>query len=59
MPALIIKHSETEREIIYDATEADETIDKPCTYFYPMPAEIDKIKNAKSEEVQKLLRKYI
>lgn len=59
MPALIIKHSETEREIIYNATEADEPSDKPSTYFYPMPAEIDKIKNATSEEVQKLLRKYI
>ena len=59
MPALIIKHSETEREIIYDATDAEKPIDKPCTYVHMFPIEIQRIKEAKSEEVQKLLRKYI
>ena len=57
--SLIIKHSEVEREIIYNASEADEPLDKPCTYVHLMPIELDRIKNGTSEEVQKILRRYI
>lgn len=59
MPALIYKDEKDTRTVIYNATEADEPLDKMFTYVHLMPIEIDKIKNAKSEEVQKLLRKYI
>lgn len=59
MPALIIKHSETEREIIYDANQytVPHWIDYRIVNL--MPIEIQRIREATLEEVQKLLRKYI
>ena len=59
MPSLIIKHSETEREIIYNASEADEPLDKPATRVSLMPVELDRIQNATAEQVQILLRRFI
>lgn len=59
MAQLIIRHSETEREIIYDADEEKAPLDTLYRVVHLCPVEIDRIKNAKSEEVQNLLRRYI
>lgn len=59
MPQLVIKHSETEREVIYDASNVEEQPTKPYVYIHMMPVEIERIKNAKTEDVQNILRRYI
>ena len=59
MTQLIIKHSETEREVIYDASNIEEQPTKQYVYIHMMPVEIDRIKNAKTEDVQNILRRYI
>jgi len=59
MPQLVIKHSETEREVIYDSSNAEEQPTKPYVYIHMMPVEIERIKNTKTEDVQNILRRYI
>ena len=59
MPAMIIREPDDSRTIIYDASEADEPVDKLFQYFNLMPVEIDRIKNATREEVQQILKRYI
>lgn len=59
MPQLVIRHSETEREIIYDADEDTAPLDTLYRIVHLMPIELDRIKNGTAEEVQKILRNFI
>lgn len=62
MPSLVIKHSENHREFIYDANEETrdkEPLDKPFRYIHAFPQEVARIREAKTEEVQNILRRYI
>ena len=59
MPQIIIRHSETEREVLYDADEEKVPNDVLYTVVHMMPAEIARIQEAKSEDVQNILRRYI
>jgi hypothetical protein len=59
MPSIVIREPDDSRTIIYDASEADEPLEKLFRYVHLMPVEIQRIKEAKSEEVQQLLRRYI
>lgn len=59
MPQLIIRHDDETREIRYDVKEWEEPTDVLYTRVHLMPIEMDRIKTAKSEEVQQILRRYI
>ena len=59
MPQIIIRHSETEREVLYNADEEKVPHDVLYRVVHMLPVEIDRIKNATSEEVQQILRRYI
>lgn len=59
MPQLIIRHNDETREIRYNVEEWEEPMDTLYTYAHLMPVEIERIKTAKTEEVQQILRRYI
>lgn len=59
MPQIIIRHSETEREVLYDADEEKVPHDVLYTVVHMCPQEIARIQEAKSEEVQQILKRYI
>ena len=59
MPQVIIRHSESEREIRYDHKEDDVPLDTLYKVVHLCPVEIERIKNASREEVQQILRRYI
>ena len=59
MSQLIIRHDDETREVRYDVKEWEEPHDVLYTRIHMMPQEIDRIKNAKTEEVQQILRRYI
>ena len=59
MPQIIIRHSETEREVLYNADEEKVPHDVLYRVVHLLPAEIARIQEAKSEEVQQILKRYI
>ena len=59
MPQLIIRHDDETREIRYDVKEWEEPQGALYREVHLCPVEIDRIKNAKSEEIQQILRRYI
>lgn len=59
MPQIIIRHSETEREVLYDADEEKVPHNTLYRVVHMTPVEIARIQEAKSEEVQNILRRYI
>lgn len=59
MSQLIIRHDDETREIRYNVKEWEEPQEVLYTRVYMMPVEIERIKTAKSEEVQQILRRYI
>jgi hypothetical protein len=59
MPQVIIRHGESEREIRYDHKEDEVPLDTLYKVVHMMPAEIERIKTAKTDEIQQILRRYI
>ncbi len=60
MPQVIIRHSESEREIRYDHKEDEVPLDTLYKVVHLCPVELARIKLAKTiEDVQKELRRYI